>query len=75
MYIFEYNIELYRLGGDNNNEFFENAHCNYVKSVKLMNCKNEDLINNKNIKEKIKEVWKDYDFDNIDYFYNINDSE
>lgn len=46
-----------------------------VKSVKLMNCKNEDLINNKNIKEKIKEVWKDYDFDNIDYFYTINDAE
>ena len=46
-----------------------------VKSVKLMNWKNEDLINNKSVKEKIKEIWKDYEFNNINYFYTMNDAK
>ena len=54
---------------------FDNMNVLDVKSVKLMNCKNEDLINNKSVKEKIKEIWKDYEFNNINYFYTMNDAK
>ena len=54
---------------------FDNMNVLDVKSVKLMNWKNEDLINNKSVKEKIKEIWKDYEFNNINYFYTMNDAK
>lgn len=46
-----------------------------VKAINLMNCKSEELINNKSVKEKIKEVWKDYKSDNNNYFFTMNDAE
>lgn len=46
-----------------------------LKSINLMNCINDNLINNENVKEKIKEVWKDYEYENKNYFYTIEDAE
>ena len=53
---------------------FENIEKINVKAIHLMNCKNEYMINNESVKEKIREVWKDYTVDGNNYFYTPKDA-
>ncbi|MGN1384099.1 MAG: hypothetical protein ACI4XD_02260 [Clostridia bacterium] len=53
---------------------FENIDKIDVKAIHLMNCKNKYMINNKSVKEKIREVWKDYATDGNNYFYTPKDA-
>lgn len=56
------------------NIIFENIDKIDIHSVHLMDCKNEYMINNESVKEKIQEAWIDYDTDGNNYFYTIKDA-
>lgn len=61
--------------GDIGKILFETVKKINIEDISLMDSENEYMINNEDIKNKLRKVWKDYSTDGINYFYNIDDAK